>query len=238
MLFFNQLGFIYALHFTTASTVALVFGTLPIFTVLIATLSGVERATRALLARRRRLVRGRRARRRRRQRHVLREPEGRRARAARGGHLGRLLGHDRADDGALLAVPDQRVRARRMAAILLAIAGSQQLAEENYPSCVAGVGRVRVRRRRAARRDERALVHGDRPRRPFARRALREPPVLPRGDLRRDPAVGDAHAAAGRRRRRDRSRDPAQPLPARPPRRSRSNETSASASPASRRATS
>ena len=35
--FVNQLGFIYALHFTTASTVALIFGTLPIFTVLIAT---------------------------------------------------------------------------------------------------------------------------------------------------------------------------------------------------------
>jgi len=41
----NQLGFIYALHFTTASTVALMFGTLPIFTVMIATVTGVERAT-------------------------------------------------------------------------------------------------------------------------------------------------------------------------------------------------
>jgi drug/metabolite transporter (DMT)-like permease len=42
-LFLNQLGFIYALHFTTASTVALIFGTLPVFTVLIAAVSGVER---------------------------------------------------------------------------------------------------------------------------------------------------------------------------------------------------
>ena len=50
VLFFNQLGFIYALHFTTASTVALIFGTLPVFTVLIATVSGVERATRAVPA--------------------------------------------------------------------------------------------------------------------------------------------------------------------------------------------
>jgi drug/metabolite transporter (DMT)-like permease len=41
----NQIGFIYALHFTNASTVALIFGTLPIFTVLIAALSGVERVT-------------------------------------------------------------------------------------------------------------------------------------------------------------------------------------------------
>jgi drug/metabolite transporter (DMT)-like permease len=49
VLFLNQVGFIYALHFTTASTVALIFGTLPVFTVLIATLSGVERATRQFL---------------------------------------------------------------------------------------------------------------------------------------------------------------------------------------------
>jgi len=45
VLFLNQVGFIYALHFATASTVALIFGTLPLFTVLIATFSGVERAT-------------------------------------------------------------------------------------------------------------------------------------------------------------------------------------------------
>jgi drug/metabolite transporter (DMT)-like permease len=45
VLLVNQLGFIYALHFTSASTVALIFGTLPVFTVLIATISGVERVT-------------------------------------------------------------------------------------------------------------------------------------------------------------------------------------------------
>lgn len=43
VLFANQLAFVYALRFTTASTVALVFGTLPIFTALIARGSGVER---------------------------------------------------------------------------------------------------------------------------------------------------------------------------------------------------
>jgi drug/metabolite transporter (DMT)-like permease len=42
VLFTNQAAFIYALHFTTASTVALVFGTLPVFTIAIAALSGVE----------------------------------------------------------------------------------------------------------------------------------------------------------------------------------------------------
>jgi drug/metabolite transporter (DMT)-like permease len=49
VLFFNQVGFIYALHFTNASTVALIFGTLPVFTVLIAAVTGVERATGQVL---------------------------------------------------------------------------------------------------------------------------------------------------------------------------------------------
>ena len=42
VLFANQLSFIYALRFTTATTVALIFGTLPIFTALFARGSGVE----------------------------------------------------------------------------------------------------------------------------------------------------------------------------------------------------
>ena len=43
VLFLNQLCFIYALRFTTATTVALLFGTLPIFTALLARGTGVER---------------------------------------------------------------------------------------------------------------------------------------------------------------------------------------------------
>jgi drug/metabolite transporter (DMT)-like permease len=42
VLFGNQLSFVYALRFTTATTVALLFGTLPIFTALFATGSRVE----------------------------------------------------------------------------------------------------------------------------------------------------------------------------------------------------
>jgi drug/metabolite transporter (DMT)-like permease len=38
----NQIAFVYSLKFTTASTAALVFGTLPIFTMIIASASGVE----------------------------------------------------------------------------------------------------------------------------------------------------------------------------------------------------
>ncbi len=42
LLFANQLSFVYALKFTTATTVALVFGTLPIFTAILARGSGME----------------------------------------------------------------------------------------------------------------------------------------------------------------------------------------------------
>src|SRR4051812_21699893 len=42
LLFANQLSFVYALRFTTATTVALLFGTLPIFTAILARGSGVE----------------------------------------------------------------------------------------------------------------------------------------------------------------------------------------------------
>jgi drug/metabolite transporter (DMT)-like permease len=42
VLFLNQLSFVYALKFTSATTVALLFGTLPIFTALFARGSGVE----------------------------------------------------------------------------------------------------------------------------------------------------------------------------------------------------
>jgi drug/metabolite transporter (DMT)-like permease len=41
-LFANQLSFVYALKFTTATTVALLFGTLPIFTAIVARCAGVE----------------------------------------------------------------------------------------------------------------------------------------------------------------------------------------------------
>lgn len=42
----NQIAFVYALHLVSASTVALVFGTLPIFVSLISQLSGIERLRR------------------------------------------------------------------------------------------------------------------------------------------------------------------------------------------------
>ncbi|MDX6544187.1 MAG: hypothetical protein QOK32_1790 [Gaiellaceae bacterium] len=51
LLFANQLSFVYALRFTTATTVALLFGTLPIFTALISSAVGMERlSVRFLIA--------------------------------------------------------------------------------------------------------------------------------------------------------------------------------------------
>jgi drug/metabolite transporter (DMT)-like permease len=46
MIFLNQLGFVYSLSRTTASTVALILGTTPIFIGILATLVGLERLTR------------------------------------------------------------------------------------------------------------------------------------------------------------------------------------------------
>src|SRR2546430_12690715 len=42
LLLLNQLSFVYALDYTTATTVALIFGTLPIFTALISRIAGIE----------------------------------------------------------------------------------------------------------------------------------------------------------------------------------------------------
>ena len=46
----NQITFIYSFQYTTASTVALVFGTLPVFTMLIARASGVEQLSKRVVA--------------------------------------------------------------------------------------------------------------------------------------------------------------------------------------------
>src|SRR3954471_6007496 len=50
LLFANQLSFVYALRFTTATTVALLFGTLPIFTAILARGSGARRVSAPFLA--------------------------------------------------------------------------------------------------------------------------------------------------------------------------------------------
>ena len=56
-IFLNQLSFVYAIKLTTATTVALLFGTLPVMTGIFASLLGIERLRLPLLARRRARVR-------------------------------------------------------------------------------------------------------------------------------------------------------------------------------------
>ncbi len=111
LIFVNQIGFVYGLHTTSASTVALILGTTPIFIGIFVTLFGFERLGRRFwaaalcsfigvgfvaLGQRRR----------------LREDRRRPAGALHGRDVGGLLGHDRPADAALLAVSDQRRRAR------------------------------------------------------------------------------------------------------------------------------
>jgi drug/metabolite transporter (DMT)-like permease len=50
MIFVNQIGFVYAVHETTASTVALILGTTPIFIGILATAAGLERLSRRFWA--------------------------------------------------------------------------------------------------------------------------------------------------------------------------------------------
>ena len=111
-IFVNQVCFVYSLEFAHASTVSLLFGTCPMFVGpdldrLPACASG-----EVVLGRRRPDVRRRRADRGRRRRGPRLGLEGRPARDHARDHLGRLHRRDRAADAPLLAVPDQRRRAR------------------------------------------------------------------------------------------------------------------------------
>ena len=108
----NLIGFMYAIDLTNASTVALIFGSLPIVTAIVAYAFGVERLHRrfwvaaaisffgvALVAAGSATS-------------VLGEPARKSARPPRRGDLGFLLGRDRAAAPPLLGLADQRGRAR------------------------------------------------------------------------------------------------------------------------------
>ena len=112
-IFANQVCFVYGVKLANASTVALVLGTTPVFIGLIRSSLRLRAAAALVLDRRRDHVRRRRARR----------PLGagsRRSASLAGDliavcdrvHLGVLHGLDRAADAPLLALPDQRARAR------------------------------------------------------------------------------------------------------------------------------
>jgi drug/metabolite transporter (DMT)-like permease len=210
LLFANQLSFVYALRFTTATTVALLFGTLPIFTAILARGSGVEHLSGRFWGAALVSFAG----------VVL-------VAVGSGGSLSaNLKGDALAVSGAItwagysvsIAPLMRRYSPFRLSAVFLAavtlplaLAGSGRT---ELGLRRARLGRICVRRRRPARDHELPLVHRDRPRRPVARLAVREPPAVPRSDHCPAAAFGDDHDTRDRRRPRHRRRHP----PRAPPR--------------------
>ena len=186
----NQLTFTYAVRLTTAATVALMFGTLPIFVALVALAFGLERLhARHWLATVVSFL-GRRARRGRSGDRPQRRPGRDPARPRRLGHLGRVLRGDGAVDAALLAVPDQRLHADRR------LDPAARL--RRAPACGAGldrpqrsrVGLLLLQPLLLPRLHEHLVVHGDRPGRRGAGLALCQPAPVPGRVLRARRALG------------------------------------------------
>ena len=112
MIFVNQLCFVYSLEFAHASTVSLLFGTCPMFVGLISIVFLHAHLDRSFWIGAGADPRRRRADRCRRRRRARLGLEGRPARDRARRHVGELHGRDRAAHAPLLAVPDQRGRAR------------------------------------------------------------------------------------------------------------------------------
>ena len=172
-IFLNQVCFVYGVKLANASTVALLLGATPVFIGLISVVLGLERLPAAFWIGGARHVRRRRARRggsRRRPRQLARRgPDRNRDRL----HVGGVHGLDPAADAPLLAVPDQRARARdRLGAARRARSRLGTARGRVVLVRLEGLARLRVRRRRAAFPHEHPLVHGDRPCRRRSRASL------------------------------------------------------------------
>ena len=204
----NQLTFAYAVRLTTAATVALMFGTLPIFVALVAQAFGLERlpprhwiATAVSFSGVALVAAGASS-------GLSGDLGGILARPRRLGHLGGVLGRDGAAHAALLALPDQRLHADR-GSIPLLVSSVKQLAEQDW-GAIGGLAWA-------------CFVYSlffslvftnimwftaiDRVgRRP--RVALREPAAVPRRLLRAGRPLGGDGPAPVRRRHRHRRRHP------------------------------
>ena len=182
LIFVNQLGFVYGVDDSNASTVALILGTTPIFIGIIATLAKVERVQRSFWV------------------------------AAVVSFVGvgfvawgsgGFSGHVRGDVLALFTAATwaaysvtiaplmRRYSPFRISALVLAIgwiplaiAGCEPDDEPVVPLRHGHLGRLRLRGRRPALPDEHPLVHGDQPGRAVAGLAVREPAAVLRGALR------------------------------------------------------
>ena len=146
LIFLNQICFVYGLHTSSASTVALILGTTPIF------IGDLRDALRLRAARPPRsgprrscsfvgvgfVAAG--------QRRHLGQDRRRPARALHGGDLGGLLGRDRAADAALLAVSDQRGRAGDRLGAARGSSAPPRLADQGFQLRLGDLARLRASR--------------------------------------------------------------------------------------------
>jgi hypothetical protein len=128
----NQFSFVYALKLGTATTVALILGTTPIFAAIISSAVGLERLAAASGSRPRSASAASRSSRSARRRPVVR-PGRRPARDHARDLVGRVLGDGCTAHAHLFAVQGQRRRAARHVRPFLA-ASSPQIADQNYAS--------------------------------------------------------------------------------------------------------
>ena len=198
VLYVNQVAFVYALHESTASVLALLLGATPIFAAIAGVLLRTETLPRRFWA------------------GALLSFAGVALVALGAGDevsgslVGVLLGVLAAASWAaysMLITPlMRRYSASRISTIVLAatcvpltLTALPQLWRPGLEPRLGGLGARRVRHARASRRDERDVVPLARQDRPGARDARREPPAVRRGGDRRRPPLGGARAARARR---------------------------------------
>ena len=213
LLFLNQLSFVFALDLTTASTIGLVLGAIPIFAALFGLALGTERPTSRFW-----IAAG-----------MSAVGVGLVA-AGAGGEIGNdawgiLLGLSTAATWAAYSVTVGPLMhwysPSRTSAIVLPLAWVGLLARRapgdggpGVGSRLEDLGAHAVRDPRAARRDERPLVPLRAPHRREPGDAGREPPAVRRRRARRDPAQRAAGPAPDPRRPAHRRRDPRRAAPA------------------------
>ncbi len=212
-LWLNQLCFVFALDKTTASTIGLILGAIPIFAALFGLALGRERLNRRFW-----LGAG-----------VSFVGVGLVAIGAgsevSGGYAGILLGLGICATWAAYSVAVAPLMATyspsRVSAVvipctwvLLVLTGHPADERAGLGSGMGGLGAARVRDDRPARAHEHPLVPLDLTDRAGARDAGGEPPALRRGRPRRDPALRAARPAADPRRLAHRERDRSRPPPA------------------------
>ena len=203
----NQLSYVYALEYSSASTIALILGATPIFTALIAFAIGLERLHRRFWIAAAVSFAG--------VALIALGKSGGVSGSLKGDALGVATAATWAAYTVAIAPLMRSYSPYRISALVLAIGwvavaltGISQTAHQSFDLGTLVWVCLAYAVHRAARADEHPLVQGGEPRRPVARDARREPAAVHRGGVRARPALRVDHAGAGRRRPADRRRDP------------------------------